>query len=246
MRRLKRILHVAGNDLRIMVGDKIFFFWTLAFPVLFIVLFGLVFKAGDNAPPVAELDRGQPRPGTLGKLFHREDQGSRHRAEGGRRGAGRIQPPARPAGRFFGQDRGPPRPGPGLQEAFGRVGEGGRPGRDPALSDDRPGPQRARSLWRRRSGEVLRRPPGVPRHRPGREPVPGKDGHRRPERIRPHHPRHDHPVHHDDGHHLRRHHGDGGPEEGGPGTDALLAALDRAMSSRPSSWGGGRWGSSRP
>ena len=55
MGRTRRILHIAGNDLRIMVGDKVFFFWTLAFPVLFIVLFGLLFKAGDNAPAVAEL-----------------------------------------------------------------------------------------------------------------------------------------------------------------------------------------------
>ena len=55
---------MALNDLRIMVGDKIFFFWTLAFPILFIVLFGLLFKAGENAPAVAELtivnlDRGR-------------------------------------------------------------------------------------------------------------------------------------------------------------------------------------------
>jgi hypothetical protein len=35
MRRVKRILHVAGNDLRLMVGDKAFFFWTLAFPILY-------------------------------------------------------------------------------------------------------------------------------------------------------------------------------------------------------------------
>jgi len=55
MGRIRRILHVAWNDLRIMVGDKIFFFWTLAFPVLFIVIFGLLFKAGESAPPVAEL-----------------------------------------------------------------------------------------------------------------------------------------------------------------------------------------------
>jgi ABC-2 type transport system permease protein len=64
MRRLKRILHVAGNDLRIMVGDKVFFFWTLAFPIVFIVLFGLLYKAGDNAPTIAEvtvvnLDQGR-------------------------------------------------------------------------------------------------------------------------------------------------------------------------------------------
>lgn len=38
-----------------MVGDKIFFFWTLAFPVLFIVLFGLLYKTSDNAPSTAEL-----------------------------------------------------------------------------------------------------------------------------------------------------------------------------------------------
>jgi len=55
MRRLKRILHVAGNDLKIMAGDKVFFFWTLFFPVLFIVLFGLLYKADQNAPAVAEV-----------------------------------------------------------------------------------------------------------------------------------------------------------------------------------------------
>jgi len=55
MRRLQRISHVAVNDLRIMVGDKVFFFWTLVFPLLFIVLFGLLYKASDSAPAVAEL-----------------------------------------------------------------------------------------------------------------------------------------------------------------------------------------------
>ena len=69
MRRLKRILHVAANDLRIMVGDKIFFFWTLAFPVLFIVLFGWVFKAGDNAPPDAELTVVNLDQGRWGSYF---------------------------------------------------------------------------------------------------------------------------------------------------------------------------------
>jgi ABC-2 type transport system permease protein len=69
MKRLKRILHVAGNDLRIMAGDKIFFFWTLAFPVLFIVLFGIVFKAGDNAPAVAELTVVNLDQGRWGSYF---------------------------------------------------------------------------------------------------------------------------------------------------------------------------------
>lgn len=55
MRRIQRVLHVAWNDLRLMVGDKVFFFWSLVFPMLFILLFGLVFKASDSAPAVAEL-----------------------------------------------------------------------------------------------------------------------------------------------------------------------------------------------
>jgi ABC-2 type transport system permease protein len=55
MRTLRRILHVAWNDLRLMVGDKVFFFWSLVFPMLFIVLFGLLYKASDSAPAVAEL-----------------------------------------------------------------------------------------------------------------------------------------------------------------------------------------------
>jgi len=55
MKGTKRILHVAAVDLRLMVGDKVFFFWTLAFPILFIVLFGFLYKSSDNAPNVAEL-----------------------------------------------------------------------------------------------------------------------------------------------------------------------------------------------
>ena len=55
MRTSRRILHVAWNDLRIMIGDKVFFFWSLVFPMLFIILFGLLFKASDSAPAVAEL-----------------------------------------------------------------------------------------------------------------------------------------------------------------------------------------------
>lgn len=55
MRAIRRVLHVAWNDLRIMVGDKAFFFWSLVFPMLFIVLFGLLYKESDRAPAVAEL-----------------------------------------------------------------------------------------------------------------------------------------------------------------------------------------------
>ena len=69
MRRIKRTLHVAKNDLRIMVGDKIFFFWTLAFPILFIVIFGFLYKAGDNAPDVAELTVVNLDQGRWGSYF---------------------------------------------------------------------------------------------------------------------------------------------------------------------------------
>lgn len=69
MRRIQRILHVAGNDLRLMVGDKVFFFWTLAFPILFIVLFGLLYKAGDNAPAVAEMTVVNLDQGRWGSYF---------------------------------------------------------------------------------------------------------------------------------------------------------------------------------
>ncbi|MGB8958541.1 MAG: ABC transporter permease [Candidatus Aminicenantales bacterium] len=69
MRRLRRILHVAGNDLRLMVSDKVFFFWTLAFPILFIVLFGLLYKAGDSTPAVAELTVVNLDQGRWGSYF---------------------------------------------------------------------------------------------------------------------------------------------------------------------------------
>ena len=69
MRRLRRILHIALNDLRIMVRDKAFFFWTLAFPILFIVLFGLIFKAGGDAPAAAELTIVNRDQGRWGAYF---------------------------------------------------------------------------------------------------------------------------------------------------------------------------------
>jgi ABC-2 type transport system permease protein len=69
MRRLRTVLHVAANDLRIMVGDKVFFFWSLVFPMLFIVLFGLVFKASDSAPAVAELTAVNLDEGRWGAYF---------------------------------------------------------------------------------------------------------------------------------------------------------------------------------
>lgn len=55
MKRLKTIFHIAANDLRIMVSDKVFFFWSLAFPILFIMLFGFLYRGGDTARQKAEL-----------------------------------------------------------------------------------------------------------------------------------------------------------------------------------------------
>ncbi len=69
MKTLRRILHVAWNDLRIMVSDKVFFFWSLVFPMLFIVLFGLLFKASDSAPAVAEVTVVNRDQGRWGAYF---------------------------------------------------------------------------------------------------------------------------------------------------------------------------------
>ena len=90
-----------------MVADKAFFFWTLAFPILFIVLFGLLFKAGDNAPPTAELTVVNLDQGRWGAYFIDKIKSPGIDAEDGRNGAGRIQPPDHPPARFFGEDRGP-------------------------------------------------------------------------------------------------------------------------------------------
>jgi len=69
MRSVKRILHIALNDLKLMVKDKAFFFWTLAFPVFFIVIFGLLYKEGDKAPAVAELTVVNRDQGRWGAYF---------------------------------------------------------------------------------------------------------------------------------------------------------------------------------
>ncbi|HNV02560.1 MAG TPA: ABC transporter permease [Vicinamibacterales bacterium] len=69
MRRLGRVLHVARNDVWRMVRDRPFFFWTLAFPIFFIVVFGMLFKAGDAAPAVASLTVVNQDEGRWGAYF---------------------------------------------------------------------------------------------------------------------------------------------------------------------------------
>lgn len=60
---MRRILHVAISDLRRMVTDRIFFFWTLVFPMFFILMFGLLFKSGESkmnaALTVVNRDQGR-------------------------------------------------------------------------------------------------------------------------------------------------------------------------------------------
>lgn len=60
---MKNLWRIALNDLKIMVRDKAFFFWFLAFPMLFILIFGNLFK-DDSGDPRATLhvinkDKGQ-------------------------------------------------------------------------------------------------------------------------------------------------------------------------------------------
>lgn len=61
---MKRIWHIAFNDIKLMVRDKIFFFWTLVFPLIFILIFGNLYKPGSGSDLQASLniinkDKGQ-------------------------------------------------------------------------------------------------------------------------------------------------------------------------------------------
>jgi ABC-2 type transport system permease protein len=51
---MKKIWHIGFNDIRLMVRDKIFFFWVLIFPLIFIFIFGNLYKA-DRGPSQASL-----------------------------------------------------------------------------------------------------------------------------------------------------------------------------------------------
>ncbi len=51
---MKKIWHIAFIDIKRMVRDKTYFFWTLLFPLVFIFIFGSIYK-GDTQPTVAAL-----------------------------------------------------------------------------------------------------------------------------------------------------------------------------------------------
>jgi ABC-type multidrug transport system permease subunit len=60
---MKKIWHIGWNDIKLMVRDKVFFVWTLLFPLVFIFIFGNLYR-GDTGPAQASLmvlnqDRGQ-------------------------------------------------------------------------------------------------------------------------------------------------------------------------------------------
>ena len=64
---MNKIFHVARIDLKMMVKDKIFFFWTLIFPMFFIIIFGNLYK-GQSSQAVSELmvmNQDQGKWGTL-------------------------------------------------------------------------------------------------------------------------------------------------------------------------------------
>ncbi|MCP5051658.1 MAG: ABC transporter permease [bacterium] len=52
---MKRIWHIAFMDIRIMVRDKVYFFWTLLFPLVFIFIFGNLYKSDSNVRSQAQL-----------------------------------------------------------------------------------------------------------------------------------------------------------------------------------------------
>ena len=46
---MKKTLHIALTDTKIMVKDKFYFFWTLVFPMFFIIIFGNLYKYDQNS-----------------------------------------------------------------------------------------------------------------------------------------------------------------------------------------------------
>lgn len=60
---MKKIFHIAFIDIKIMLRDKSYLFWSLVFPMIFIFIFGNLFE-GDSGPTKAQLhvlnqDKGQ-------------------------------------------------------------------------------------------------------------------------------------------------------------------------------------------
>lgn len=50
---MRKIWFIAWHDLFLMVRDKVFFFWTLVFPLIFIFIFGTLFKSGSQTSTAA-------------------------------------------------------------------------------------------------------------------------------------------------------------------------------------------------
>lgn len=65
---MKRIWHIGFNDIRLMVRDKIFFFWVLIFPLIFIFIFGNLYKE-DSGPSQASLKIVNRDSGKWGNYF---------------------------------------------------------------------------------------------------------------------------------------------------------------------------------
>lgn len=60
---MKRIFHLAFIDIKIMVRDKLYLFWTLIFPLFFILVFGNLYKNNDAdvKASIAVLNKDQGR-----------------------------------------------------------------------------------------------------------------------------------------------------------------------------------------
>jgi ABC-type multidrug transport system permease subunit len=65
---MRRIFHIALVDLKIMFKDKIFFFWTLAFPLFFILIFGNLYQ-NDQTTVSSELTIVNQDKGKWGKTL---------------------------------------------------------------------------------------------------------------------------------------------------------------------------------
>ncbi len=66
---MKQIWHIAFIDLKVMVRDKVYFAWVLAFPLVFIFIFGNLYKGETNGPVKASLAVVNHDQGKWGNYF---------------------------------------------------------------------------------------------------------------------------------------------------------------------------------
>ena len=87
---MSALIQLSIANIRSFVRDRAALFWTFAFPLIFVVLFGLIFQGGSTSIKLGWVDLGcLGRLGGVARLVRR-DQGGRPDRRGRRR-----RPPTR-------------------------------------------------------------------------------------------------------------------------------------------------------